>query len=81
MTDTPKPTLDDVLARESEVIAASRQLRGDIRAPGGSSPLIGLALSSGGIRSATFCLGVLQGLAASGLLRTIDYISCVGGGG
>ncbi len=43
--------------------------------------LCGLALSGGGIRSATFCLGVLQGLAAAGLLKRIDYLSTVSGGG
>ncbi len=42
---------------------------------------VGLALSGGGIRSATFSLGVLQALAAAGLLRRFDYISTVSGGG
>ena len=42
---------------------------------------VGLALSGGGIRSSTFALGVLQGLAKSGVLREIDYISSVSGGG
>jgi hypothetical protein len=40
-----------------------------------------LCLSGGGIRSATFCLGVLQGLARSGLLGKFDYLSTVSGGG
>lgn len=44
-------------------------------------PAIGLALSGGGIRSATFCLGVLQGIARHGLLGKIDYLSTVSGGG
>ena len=43
--------------------------------------LVGLAFSGGGIRSATFNLGVLQGLARSGLLRFFDYLSTVSGGG
>ena len=43
--------------------------------------LTGLALSGGGIRSATFALGVLQGLASYGLLRRFDYLSTVSGGG
>ncbi len=42
---------------------------------------IGLALSGGGIRSATFCLGVLQAMAASKWLRKVDYLSTVSGGG
>ncbi len=43
--------------------------------------LLGLAFSGGGIRSASFNLGVLQGLARYGLLPRIDYLSTVSGGG
>ena len=42
---------------------------------------VGVALSGGGIRSATFCLGVFQSLAKLGLLNKIDYLSTVSGGG
>ncbi|WP_316227120.1 patatin-like phospholipase family protein [Bradyrhizobium sp. SZCCHNS3052] len=42
---------------------------------------IGLALSGGGIRSATFCLGVVQVLAERGLMKDFDYLSTVSGGG
>jgi hypothetical protein len=47
----------------------------------GKRPIIGLAFSGGGIRSATFNLGVMQGLAKFKLLRQIDYLSTVSGGG
>jgi predicted acylesterase/phospholipase RssA len=40
-----------------------------------------LCLSGGGVRSAAFSLGVLQGLARSGLLAHFDYLSTVSGGG
>ena len=40
-----------------------------------------LCLSGGGIRSATFCLGVLQSLARSGRLKSFHYLSTVSGGG
>src|SRR5262249_9932313 len=40
-----------------------------------------LCISGGGIRSATFGLGVLQGLARCGLLDKFHYLSTVGGGG
>ena len=40
-----------------------------------------LCLSGGGIRSASFCLGVLQALATAGLLRQFHYLSTVSGGG
>ena len=43
--------------------------------------LAALCLSGGGIRSATFNLGVLQGLAKIGLLRRFQYLSSVSGGG
>jgi Patatin-like phospholipase len=43
--------------------------------------LIGLAFSGGGIRSATFNLGVLQRLQELDLLRQVDYLSTVSGGG
>ena len=40
-----------------------------------------LCLSGGGVRSATFNLGILQGLARHGLLDRFDYLSTVSGGG
>jgi hypothetical protein len=44
-------------------------------------PRSALCISGGGIRSATFALGVLQGLARYGLLKEFDYLSTVSGGG
>ena len=41
----------------------------------------GLALSGGGIRSATFCFGVLRELARQGLFHRFDFLSTVSGGG
>ncbi len=46
-----------------------------------SDPIIGLALSGGGIRSATFNLGLLQALERAGVLEHVDYLSTVSGGG
>ena len=51
--------------------------------------LVGVGLSGGGIRSGTFALGLFQGLAKreeggrrrTGLLRYVDYLSTVSGGG
>ncbi len=42
--------------------------------------LKGLALSGGGIRSASFCLGVVQALCRQGRLEEFDYMSTVSGG-
>ena len=43
--------------------------------------LTGLAISGGGIRSATFSMGVIQELQRHDLLQSIDYLSTVSGGG
>jgi len=43
--------------------------------------LVGLAISGGGIRSATFGLGVLEAFKHGKLLGRIDYLSTVSGGG
>lgn len=42
---------------------------------------VGFALSGGGIRSATLSLGFFQGLARLGLLKHVDILSTVSGGG
>jgi hypothetical protein len=44
-------------------------------------PVLGLALSGGGVRSASIALGVMQALAAGDRLRKFDYLSTVSGGG
>jgi hypothetical protein len=47
----------------------------------GDDEQVGLAISGGGIRSATFALGGLQALARYGWLSKVDYLSTVSGGG
>jgi hypothetical protein len=42
---------------------------------------VGLGFSGGGIRSATFNLGLLQAMDRYGLLKHVDYLSTVSGGG
>lgn len=44
-------------------------------------PMAALCLSGGGIRSASFALGVMQALACKGLLTRFHYLSTVSGGG
>ena len=88
----PPYSFDEVLAAELDAINASRAETGQrpedkadksdnavVRAH--QTRLLGLALSGGGIRSATFGLGILQTLARLGLLRRVDYLSTVSGGG
>src|SRR5436309_3028873 len=55
---------------------ANKAAPGDLR-----DHLVGLGFSGGGIRSATFNLGVLQAFARAKLLRHFDYLSTVSGGG
>jgi Patatin-like phospholipase len=42
---------------------------------------LGIALSGGGIRSATICMGILERLNKKGILQQTDYLSSVSGGG
>jgi patatin-like phospholipase len=49
--------------------------------PNQESSVVGLALSGGGVRSAAFCLGVLQALDKTNVLPKVDYLSTVSGGG
>jgi Patatin-like phospholipase len=72
-------TFEDVQAAELAELAKLRGRRG-VNLPVDEAR-VGLAFSGGGIRSATINLGILQGLAKYGLLKRIDYLSSVSGGG
>lgn len=68
---------DELRKKEGELVASRRAQVG--KNP--DAPIrVGLALSGGGIRSATFCLGVLQALAKGDALKNVDYLSTVSGG-
>ncbi len=70
-----------LIKEERKYIRGWREARGDADNQDDSENLTGLALSGGGIRSATFSLGIMQALAGHGLLRKVDYLSTVSGGG
>lgn len=75
---------NEVFAAELREI--NRRRGPDEQLPEGAKPsvslgLTGLALSGGGIRSAAFSLGVVQALARQRMLRHVDYLSTVSGGG
>ena len=72
------PDFERVRTAESEWLARRRAAAG---LPPAGDDVVGLAFSGGGIRSAVFNLGVLQALEAAGLLRHVDYLSSVSGGG
>ncbi len=79
--------IEDIRARRAALFPDQKPLPGDAIpdprafADAHRARALGLAFSGGGIRSATFNLGVLQGLAELGLLPFIDYLSTVSGGG
>ena len=75
-------TFKSVFAEEREIIKQQRENREDTNLKEKDpDTLIGLAISGGGIRSASFALGVLQSLDENNKLRSIDYLSTVSGGG
>ena len=76
------------LRTREEAFIANRRAAAGLNEPQKSQPVVGLAFSGGGIRSATFCLGVLRALAGAKKddpnrisLRNIDVLSTVSGGG
>lgn len=75
---------EDVRAKELKYIRKRQQVGPDGKLPDESvvgDRLIGLAFSGGGIRSATTNLGIAQALSRMGILRLVDYLSTVSGGG
>jgi hypothetical protein len=80
--------LDHIIRAEAGAINRRRTAVGrkelTVSATGPESPALdvtALALSGGGIRSASFSLGVLQALNEKGALDRLDYLSTVSGGG
>ncbi len=76
----PPVKFEDVFRDELNRVKKSRERR-TVGEDAHEDNLIGLAFSGGGIRSATFNLGILQALAQKGLLHKFDYLSTVSGGG
>jgi len=75
MSPDPKPlSFDDIVGEEFKLLRPQGEGSAD-------APLSALCISGGGIRSATFALGALQGLADCGVLTEFDYLSTVSGGG
>ena len=60
---------DKILQAELELIGAE------------PDELNALAISGGGIRSASFALGIMQALVSGGVMKHIHYLSTVSGGG
>ncbi len=77
----PAVTTDnrDVFDSERQQINMRRKAVG--LSPSVDADLVGLALSGGGVRSGAISLGLLQSLDRRGVLRHVDYLSTVSGGG
>lgn len=80
MNRKPADQTDEPLCEWNTVQEAERAAIDPLR-PDERTGYVGLAFSGGGIRSATFNLGVIQALAAQRLLGKFDYLSTVSGGG
>ncbi|MGE5115814.1 MAG: patatin-like phospholipase family protein, partial [Betaproteobacteria bacterium] len=76
----PSAEVDAALPWADAERAALRERR-SLAGVDAGAPTVGLAISGGGVRSATFGLGLLRGMARAGLLPRIDYLSTVSGGG
>ena len=70
--------LKEIIEKEIEFIEQSRQ---QYHPEDQGKPPFGIALSGGGIRSATLNLGVMEVLNACQILKRADYLSSVSGGG
>lgn len=77
-----KLSYQDVIAAEDELLRRRREkVMGEDFAAALDDNRFGLALSGGGIRSATINLGFLKTLHKFGVLKQADYLSTVSGGG
>ena len=87
MSEDKPLSFDQVVSAEHEILRAA--ITKSEGASGSSldaieqkqPPFTALCISGGGIRSATFGLGAIQGLAEKGILEEFDYLSTVSGGG
>ena len=77
----PVVGFDQVFAQEIEHIREKRKWSGEESVKKAESNLFGIALSGGGVRSATIGAGFLEVLNSCGILRKADYLSTVSGGG
>ncbi len=74
-------SFETVWSAELEAIRGPETAERRARERAHAERLFGISLSGGGIRSATFNLGMLQALAAKKLLGRADYLSINSGGG
>jgi hypothetical protein len=89
--DVTSGCLDERILREERSALAARRNAAGFEKTGADGPRpyrdvdlgsdsVGLAVSGGGIRAASFGLGIIQAFYQRGLLRFCDYLSTVSGG-
>lgn len=79
--DVFRAELDAIRDRHNKLGATKIKEHNNATDPTTALGLTGITCSGGGIRSASFCLGVLQGLQSRKTLERMDYLSTVSGGG
>jgi hypothetical protein len=77
-SDTVVTEIEQMRALKKEILESETS---QLNVTSAKTGLVGLALSGGGVRSATFNLGLLQSLAKNKVLQYCDYLSTVSGGG
>jgi hypothetical protein len=77
----PTVSFKNVILREKEQLRLRRKKLGMEHGSAEQENWFGIALSGGGIRSATINLGILKTLNKFGILQKADYLSSVSGGG
>src|SRR3989344_5919398 len=68
--------LQRLVQQEQEIIAQRKHA-----AQSAEKSVVGLTLSGGGVRSATFCFGILQVFERKRLMKHVDFLSTVSGSG
>ena len=76
--NSSKPKFLQIVAKEKDLLRSKRRQQ---HIPDQDTDYFGIALSGGGIRSATVNLGVLEVLNSCHVLEQADYLSSVSGGG
>jgi hypothetical protein len=76
-----EPTPFDAVREEERRRIRERRKNAELDEGNPAKDAIGVALSGGGVRSATFNLGLLQAFHKHDFLKKVDYLSTVSGGG
>ena len=77
----PEKNADEISEAEKQAIIARRKAIDSKNDSKSLQDVAGLSISGGGIRSASFALGVVQELSRNDILQHFDYLSTVSGGG